>query len=319
MAISKPKQHQAFFANLFERYGTVSVLVIMLLVNMIWTPNFFRIGTLRNVINQSTTIMLTGLGMTMVVATGGINISVGSVMALASMVSAKTMGFGILPCILIGLGASALCGAICGFIVAKFKIQPIIVTLVMMMAARGFAQVLNDAMILQFYSPAFSMLGTYRIFGTIPIQLIFILVALGIVLFLVTKTTFGRYMQAVGDNPMAARLSGVNIFGTIMLVYVISSVFAGFAGIVETARISAADGNSIGNLAELDAIAAVAVGGTPLSGGRAKVMGTVAGALIMQLVGMTVNMNGILSSWGMVAKALILILAVYLGSDRSKS
>ena len=187
-----------------------------------------------------------------------------------------------------------------------------------MMAARGFAQVLNDAMILLFYSPAYSNLGTYRINGSVPIQLVFILIALVIVLFLVKKTTFGRYIQALGDNPIAARLSGVNVFWTIILVYVISSVLAGFAGIIETAKISAADGNAIGNLAELDAIAAVAVGGTPLSGGKAKVMGTVVGALIMQLITISVNMNNIPFEYARVIKSAIIITAVYLQRDKNR-
>ena len=116
-AAAKTKRPGADFSNFFERYGTISVFAVMIAINIIWTPNFLRIGTVRNIINQSTTILLTGLGMTLVIATGGINIAVGSIMALASMVSAKTMGLGILPCVLIGLLASAACGALSGIII----------------------------------------------------------------------------------------------------------------------------------------------------------------------------------------------------------
>lgn len=311
------KRERMSTAEFFREYGTLVVLAVVLIINMLFTPNFFKLGTVWNIIIQSTTIILTAMGMTVVISTGGIDISVGSVMAIASMVSAKALGFGVFPCIVLALLVSCVCGLFNGFMVAKFKIQPIIVTLTMMMAGRGIAQVLNDAMILQFYSPAYSALGTYRIGGAIPVQLIFILVVVGVVLFLVKKTTFGRYIQAVGDNPMASRLAGVNTFRTILLVYMLCSMFAGLAGVIETAKISAADGNAIGRLAELDAIAAVAVGGTSMSGGKAKVMGTVIGALIMQLITISVNMNNIPFEFAQVIKSVIIILAVYLQREKS--
>jgi ribose/xylose/arabinose/galactoside ABC-type transport system permease subunit len=142
-------------------------------------------------------------------------------------------------------------------------------------------------------------------------QLILCLIVAVAVMFVMSYTVFGKQVQAVGDNHDAARLAGINTFLATMMVYVMCGLLAGLAGVIEVGRESQAEAAKMGLNVEMNAIAAVAIGGTPMSGGRAHVWGTVIGALIMQMVGMTVNMNGILSSWGMALKAVILILAVY--------
>jgi ribose transport system permease protein len=302
--------------DLFAKYGAVAMLIVILAFNSLITPNFFAVGTIWNIVIQSSTIVLTGMGMTMVIASNGIDISIGSVMAIASMVAAKSLPLGVFPAIVAGLAAAAGVGLFTGFIVAKFKIQPIIVTLTVMIAGRGVAQVINDAMLLNFNNPGFSALGTGRLFGVLPIQLFLVAGVVCIVYFIMQRTTLGQYIQSVGDNLSAARLAGVRTVRTFILVYVMSAVLAGLAGLIETARLSAADGNSIGKLSELDAIAAVAVGGTSMTGGRARIIGTVIGAVIMQLITITVNMNNVPYEYAQVIKSIIIIVAVWFQRDR---
>lgn len=304
-----------------KSYSAFILLAIMLLLNLIITPNFFKVGTLWNIITQTCSIILTGMGMTVVISTGGIDISVGSVMALAAVVSAKSLEtIGIVPAILLGIAVSIIFGVIAGFMVGKLRLQAMVVTLGLMMGVRGVARLVNDAKIFYIDGPhagQYTCLGSAKIAGIIPIQMIPILLAIFVTWFILEKTILGRHIQAVGDNPKSATLAGISATKTLMFVYIYSSVFAALAGIVSAAKIGAADGNTLGNLAELDAIAAVAVGGTSMSGGRARVFGTVVGALIMQLINITVNMNNIPYEFSQIFKAVIIVFAVYLQRDKA--
>jgi ribose transport system permease protein len=304
-------------ANFLRKYGALMVLVGMLSVNMLVTPNFVSMGTVWNIIIQSCTILLTGMGMTMVISSGGIDISVGSMMAVGSMAAAKLLPFGLVPAILGGLLLCLALGAFNGFMIAKLHMQPMIMTLTMLMVVRGMAQVMNDAMLLYINDAKFAMIGTYKIGGVLPIQFFVILAVVLFVYFVMEKMLFGRYVQSVGDNPSSARLAGIDTVRTIIFVYMFSALFAGVAGIIETSRLSAADGNAVGRLAELDAIAAVAVGGTSMLGGRAHVLGTIVGALIMQLITISVNMNNIPFEMAQVIKAVVIIVAVFLQREKS--
>ncbi len=298
--------------NYFQKFGALIVLAIVLVLNFIVTPNFASINTVWNLVIQACPIILTGMGMTLVIATGGIDISVGSLIAVGAMVTAKLLPYGIFPAIVCALAISAGFGLLNGFMIAKFKIQPMIMTLITMMVARGFAQVINDAKTLRLDDPEFAQLGTAKIGGVVPSQLLIIAIVVVVVYFIADKTVFGHRIQAIGDNSRAASLSGINIVRNIILVYVVSSVLAGFAGVVEVARLGTADANGIGKLMELDAIAAVAIGGTRMTGGRARVLGTVFGALVMQLITITVNMNNIPFEAAQVIKSIVIILAVFL-------
>jgi galactofuranose transport system permease protein len=303
--------------ELTRKYGALAVLIISILVNSILTPNFANINTVWNILIQVSTVMLVALGMTVVISSGGIDISVGAIMALASITGAKLLGLGVFPAILIALLFAACFGAFSGFMVAHFRIQPIIITLTLMISVRGVAQVMNNSQLLNFTEPKFSYFGLHRFFGVIPIQVVIMAIAIGIIYFVIKKMTFGRYVEAMGDNYHASRLSGINTFMTTIAIYALSAAMAGGAGLLETARLSAADANAIGRLVELDAIAAVAVGGTPLNGGRANIMGTVVGALIMQILTVSVNMNNIPYSYALVIKSIIIIVAVYVQRDRT--
>jgi len=261
------------------------------------------------------------MGMTIVISTGGIDISVGSVMALSGIITGMLLErIGILPAALLGILACMVSGAIAGFMIGKLKVQAMVVTLALQMAVRGVAQLVNDGKIYyikEANSEAFKQLGSAKLAGFIPVQVIPIVVAIALTWFLMEKTVFGRHIQAVGDNRNSARLAGVNVDRTLVLAYITSAIFAGVAGVFSAAKIGAADPNGLGNLAELDAIAAVAVGGTSMSGGRAKVLGTVVGALIMQLITITVNMNNITYEYAQILKAIIIVLAVYIQTEKN--
>ena len=303
--------------DILGRYGVFAVLVLLLLFNSIFTSNFAKINTFWNILIQVTPIILTSLGLTFVIASGGIDISVGSVMAIASIVTAKLLGLGVLPAIILGLIVSATVGLFNGYMIAKFKLQAIIVTLTMMMAARGIAQVINNGLLLNFDNPTFTLLGMHRINGVVPIHFVVIIIAVGITYFLANHMTFGHYVHATGENNKAARLSGVNTFLITLAVYSLCAFFSGFAGLMETARLSAADASSVGRLMELDAIASVAIGGTPINGGKPRIIGTVIGALIIQTVTVSMNMNDVPFSYALVLKSLIIIFALYLEKERS--
>jgi ribose/xylose/arabinose/galactoside ABC-type transport system permease subunit len=317
---SRPRLKDGFDAQEFaKKYGALIVLILLMAVNMIFTPNFASVNTMWNILIQVSTVMLVALGMTVVISSGGIDISVGSIMALSSIVTAKALGMGVFPAILLGLAVVAVFGMFSGFVISKFKVQPIIVTLTLMIAVRGVAQVVNDAQLLNFTEPSFTYFGVHRFFGVVPIQVVVMAIAIALVYFIMNRMTFGRYVQAMGDNYKASRLSGVNIFLVTVIIYGISAVFAGMAGLMETARLSAADANAIGKMIELDAIAAVAVGGTSLAGGRANVIGTVIGALIMLIITVSVNMNNIPFAYALVLKSIIIIVAVYLQRERRRT
>lgn len=292
-------------------YSPGIVLVLIILLNMIFTPNFASMNTFRNISIQVTSALLVALGMTWVIASGGIDISVGSVMALTSMVSAKLIGFGAVPAIMIGIMAGTMSGVIAGFVIAKFKIQPIIVTLPLMIGVRGISQIINDSKILRFDSEAYVFLGRYRIFGEIPIQIPIIIIIAGIMYFISNKMVFGRKVQSVGDNEKASNLVGINTFAVTVIIYATCAFLASIAGVIDTARISASDANILGSMIELDAIAAVAIGGTPMDGGKPNILGTVAGAIIIQIITTMVNMNDISFEYSMIIKAAVIILALW--------
>lgn len=305
---------------LFQKYSAVILLVVILLLNVAVTPNFFSVGTVWNIITQTCVAILTGMGMTMVIATGGIDISVGAVMALAGIASAKLLPYGLFAAVLGALILCSLSGLIAGIMVGKLHVQPMVVTLALMIGVRGVAQVLNDAKIFNMEGPhseAYKMLGSYKLFGLLPFQIIPIIIVVAAVYFIMRKMVLGLHIQAVGDNAKSARMAGISGTKTIMFVYMASAVLAAVAGILATAKIGAADGNSLGKLAELDAIAAVAVGGTSMSGGRVKIFGTVVGALIMQMLTIMVNMNNIPYEYANIFKAAIIVAAVYIQRDKA--
>jgi len=293
-------------------YGALAALVLLVIINSVFTPNFLDVNNFRNILLQVSPTVLVAVGMTVVISTGGIDLSVGSVMAIASAVAATSLDYGAGLAILLALAAAAAAGAFNGALISGFRIQPIIVTLALLISGRGIAQVLsNGGQLIPFSNASFEYLGKGVVAG-VPVQVIVMALVVGLAMFVMRATPFGRYVVAVGGNEAASRLAGIKIHRTKITVYALSGLLAGLAGLIETARLGASDAQKVGLNIELDAIAATVVGGTPLTGGRATVVGTLIGALIMQIITTGFVMNGISYAWSLVIKAAIIIVAVYI-------
>jgi ribose/xylose/arabinose/galactoside ABC-type transport system permease subunit len=299
-------------ADYAPTYGALAALVLLLVVNSVFTPNFFDLNNFRNILLQVAPTVLVAVGMTLVISTGGIDLSVGSVMAIASAVAATSLDWGAGLAVLLALAATALVGAFSGALITGFRIQPIIVTLALLISGRGVAQVLsNGGQLIPFSNAPFEYLGKGVVAG-VPVQVMVMALVVGVAVFVMRATPFGRYVVAVGGNEAASRLAGIRVHRTKIMVYALSGLLAGLAGLIETARLGASDAQKVGLNIELDAIAATVVGGTPLTGGRATVLGTLVGALIMQVITTGFVMNGISYAWSLVIKAAIIIIAVYI-------
>jgi ribose/xylose/arabinose/galactoside ABC-type transport system permease subunit len=306
--------------TVLTRYGTWIALALLILFNFAVTPNFATWQTLNVNLTQVCAIVIVGVGMTLVIATGGIDLSVGSLMAIAGALAPLIFlgnivplpyGLGIALAFVLPILAAGAFGWFNGWLITRFRIQPIIATLVLFIAGRGIAQVMTNGNLQVFKVPEFQFIGLGRLFG-IPFQAVLMIVIVLAAAWMLRRTIFGRQILAVGGNERAARLSGIPVTSIKRRVYVISGLLSGLAGLIVIARNSAADANLVGLGMELDAIAAVAVGGTLLTGGRATVIGTLVGALIIQLVRYTLLANGVPDAAALVAKAAIIVLAVWL-------
>jgi simple sugar transport system permease protein/ribose transport system permease protein len=283
---------------LLRVYSSFLVLAVLIVFNLVFTPNFLSLGTLNVNLTQVATTVIVGVGMTFVIATGGVDLSVGSLMAISGvlapmfLVSGDQFGapiVGLALAIAAPVLATTLCGAFNGTLITVGGLQPIIATLVLFLAGRGFAQVIVNGELKEFRNlgspmiPNFEFIGLGQIAG-IRFQVIIMIVVVLVAAWLLRATTFGRYVLATGGNPSAARLAGVPVNRVIMAVYCMSGFLAGIAGLIVIAINRSSDPSSLGEFMELNAIAAVVVGGTPLSGGQATILGTFIGALIIQLL-----------------------------------
>lgn len=312
------------YKQIVRQYSAVMLLIFFILLNSIFTPNFFRLSNLNNVITQICPTILCSMGMTLVISTGGIDISVGSVMALSGVTTALLMqDIGLFPAMIVAILTSVLVGCVAGFFVGKLKLQAMVITLGLQLAVRGISQVLCGGRDIYFNKlgeagEQLAQWGIYKLGGVVPVQIIPIVLSVVLVWVLVRKTVLGRQIQAVGDSIKSSHLAGIRTSATLIFVYGMSAFLAAFAGIFQSAKVSMAAGSSLGQLAELDAIAAVVIGGTPMSGGKAHVLGTVVGALIMQMITLTCVMNDIPDQYAQVFKAVIIVIAVFIQRDQQK-
>ena len=291
--------------------GAVVALVVLIAVNAIFTPNFATASNVWNILWQVSSVVLVAVGMTLVIATAGIDLSVGSVMAIAGAVVATHIGLGTPVALLLALIAGGAVGLVNGTLIARGAIQPIVVTLATLIAGRGLAQVLsNDGQLVSVRDATLEVLGRGRL-GPVPIPVIVAAVVVIVAMIVLRAAPFGRYVLAAGGNPEAARLAGVPVRRTVITVYALCALLAALAGVLEAARLGASDAAKIGLNIELDAIAATVVGGTTLTGGRATILGTVVGALVMQVIATSFNMLLIPYAWSLVLKAAIIVVAVY--------
>jgi simple sugar transport system permease protein/ribose transport system permease protein len=303
-------------ASLDPTRVALGALIALVLVNAWSTPNFATTGNFWNVLLQVSTVVLVGIGMTLVVATGGIDLSVGSVMAVGGAIGAMLLSQGVVVAITAALAGAVAIGLLNGVLVARLGVQPIVVTLATLIAGRGLAQVLShDGQLVTIQHAGFELLGRGHV-GPFPAPVIITVLVTAVAFFILRATAFGRYVLASGGNPMAARLAGVPVAFTVVTVYAVSAALAALAGLVEASRLGASDAAKIGMNIELDAIAATVVGGTTLTGGRATIVGTVIGALIMQVIATSLNMLLVPYAWSLALKAAIILLAVYFQRPR---
>jgi ribose/xylose/arabinose/galactoside ABC-type transport system permease subunit len=298
--------------------GVYAALALLLLFNTVATSNFLTVGNFRTQLIQASPVIVVALGMALVIGTEGVDLSVGAVMALAAAIVPMYLGYGTVAAIAVALVAGVLAGVVNGTLVAAVGVQPIVATLALFVGGRGLALVLANGQLKSISDTTFLSLGNGSLLG-IPIVVLTAVVVALLVAFTVRRTTFGRQLVAVGGNRRAAELSGLPVKRVLLGTYVISGLLAAVAGIIATARLQASDPSTVGLLFELYAITAVVVGGTPLSGGKVRVLGTVAGALLMQLIDATLVKHNISDSWSQIAQATIIVAAVYLQLGRRKA
>jgi len=297
-------------------YGVYAGVALLLIVNIVITPHFLSTENFRTQAVQVAPVIIVALGMALVIGTEGVDLSVGAVMALAASVTALYLGYGLVPALLAVALFAALAGLANGALIAFLGVQPIVATLALMVGGRGIALVMLPQLE-DLHNPSLASLGSGDIVG-VP-YLILIAAALAVlVAFVIRRTTFGRQLLAIGDSRPAAQLAGLPVRRVLMVVYVVSALLAAVAGVLATARLQASDPTSLGNLMELSAITAVVVGGTPLTGGRVSIGGTVAGAVLIQLLTATLIKHDLPPSWTQIAQAIVIVCAVYAARGRGK-
>jgi ribose/xylose/arabinose/galactoside ABC-type transport system permease subunit len=337
-AVAAPAGRVAAGPSLFSHplARPLTALLVLLVLDAFLVPGFFRLeikdghlyGSVIDILNRAAPLMLAALGMTLVIATRGIDISVGAVVALSGTVSAmlvagtlgNTGGTGtpLGLALAAAFGAALLCGLWNGLLVAGLKLQPIVATLILMVGGRGLAQLLTDGQIVTVYEPSFFFLGSGFLAG-LPFSLFVVAAVFALTLFLTRKTALGLFIQAVGINPVAARLAGLRTATLIVFVYVFSSACAGMAGMLITSNIKSADANNAGLLLELDAILAVTLGGTSLAGGKFSLAGSLVGALIIQTLTYTIYSLGVPPEVNMVIKSIVVFVVCISQSSEFKN
>ncbi|MFB7286986.1 ABC transporter permease [Actinacidiphila glaucinigra] len=299
----------------FQAYGVYAAVAVLVLFNAVFTDHFLTGANLRTQLVQVAPVVIVALGMALVIGTEGVDLSVGSVMALAAALLPLYLGYGLLSALLMALAAGAVVGAVNGTLVAVVGLQPIVATLALFVGGRGLALVLADGQLKQIANPGLLGLGTDDVLGVPVVVLIAGVLAL-LVAGVVHRTTFGRRLVAIGGNRAAAGLAGLPVKRVLIGVYVVCGVLAALAGVLATARLTASDPSTLGTLMELSAITAVVVGGTPLTGGSVRVLGTVCGALLMQLLRATLVKHDLPDSTAQMAQAVIILVAVYVARER---
>lgn len=304
---------RAWIAN----YGVYVALALMVVINAIITPHFLTVANLRLQLIQTAPVLIVALGMAMVIGTKGIDLSVGSVMALSAAIMPLYIGYGTVPAILVGIAAGGLSGLMIGALVSYFGIQPIVATLAVLIGGRGLANVIGGE-IKNLSDPGLAVLGSGSLLG-IPYSVLSAVILVLVAAFLMRRTTFGIMVEAIGGNKKAAELAGIRIKSVLVSVYVLSGLLAAFAGVLVAARSSASDPRTLGLLMELSAIAAVVIGGTSLAGGKVRILGTVGGALLMQLIVSTLVSHNIPDSVSQMVQAIVIVVAVALQVGRRKT
>jgi ribose/xylose/arabinose/galactoside ABC-type transport system permease subunit len=308
-------------------------LLLLLLGNALFNPGFLTVqwrdghlyGNLVDIANRAAPLALVSLGMTLVIAVRGLDISVGAVLAIAATIAAWTIARvqaggadGLAPLLLAmaaALSVSALCGLWNGLLVVKVGMQPIIATLILMVAGRGVAQLIGDGQILTIYYAPYSFLGNGFLLG-LPFSLFVVATVFVGLKLLLGRTALGLFVRAIGHNPAAAHVAGIRARAITLSLYVFCGFTAGLAGLLVSSNVASADANNAGQLLELDAILAVALGGSALAGGRFSLAGSLLGALIIQTLTTTIYAIGVPPQVNLVVKAVLVTAVLLLQSPQ---
>lgn len=305
---------------LLQKLGPFIALLVVAAGLAVMSPDFLTIANLLNVMRQVSINALIAFGMTLVILLGGIDLSVGSILALSSVFTATLISRGTDPVVatLVGIASGAVMGAANGLVIAKGKVAPFIATLGTMTILRGLALVVsNGSPVTGINSDFFTMLGGGYVADLIPIPVIWMALMFAVIWFVLKKTVFGRHVYAVGGNEEASRLSGVSVDGVKIWVYTLSGAMSAMAGIILTSRLNSAQPTA-GAGYELDAIAAVVLGGTSLTGGRGWIFGTLVGALLIGVLNNGLNLLGVSSFYQQVIKGVVILLAVLIDRGGKK-
>ncbi|SES83162.1 ABC transporter permease [Stigmatella erecta] len=305
-----------------RNFWPLVALAALLVFNLIFTTGFARVefrdgrlfGTLVDIFQNGAPVMLLAVGMTLVIALGGIDLSVGSVMALSGAVAALLMtehGQSVPMGVLAALGVALIVGAINGALVSYASVQPIIVTLVTLVMGRGLAQALTQDQKIRFEIPAFEFIGNGTVLG-LPFPVLLVAAVAVAVSVLLRRTATGLYIEAMGGNPQAARLCGLRVHVIRMLAFMACALCAGLAGLIAAADIKEADVANAGLYLELDAILAVVLGGTSLTGGRANLVGSLIGATFIQTLTIMLQMRGVITEHTLIIKAIVALTVCFM-------
>ena len=311
-------KNNSFMKMLKGNSGIIAVLVIISVILSFASPVFLTTDNLLSVLRQVSNNMYLALGMTLVIILGGIDLSVGTCVAMCGTLTAGLMvnqGMPMVLAIAVGLLLGTLAGFLNGLIIATFKVPAFIVTMSMMNVAKGVAYIYSGGRSIRVSNDVFTGIGTGKLFGVLPLPVVYMIVLIIIFIVVLNKTKFGTYIFAIGGNRESARLSGVPIKKVEIAVFTISGFLAAFAGIVLSARMYSGQ-PGVGEGYELDAIAAVALGGTSMSGGRGKIYGTLIGVLIIAVLNNGLNILGVSSYYQDVIKGFVILIAVL--SDRKR-
>ena len=312
-------------------------LALLLSFNLVFTKGFFHIeikdghlyGSLIDILNRAAPLMLIAIGLTLVIAASGIDISVGAVVAISGALVAMLIGgtlvlkgdvqeyVTLVPmpvAILVALAASTAAGLWNGILVSRVGMQPIVATLILIVAGRGVAQLITNGQIITIYYKPYFFIGNGFLLG-FPFSLYIVLFVLLITLFLTRRTALGLFIESIGINPKASRMAGINAKNLLVCVYAFCSFCAGIAGLIVCSNVKSADGNNAGMYFELDAILAVVLGGTSMTGGKFYLIGSMVGALIIQTLTTTIYSIGVPPEITLVVKSAVVFLVMLFQSE----
>lgn len=314
--------------NIFRKFYSAKIfwpatsLIVLLLVNFIMTPSFLSItmkdghlfGNTIDILNRAAPLILISIGMTLVIATQGIDISVGSIIAISAALSATVIvdGGSVPLAILIGVISGVICGAWNGFLVSYIGVQPMVGTLILYIVGRGIAQLITGGQILTFTNKDFIFIGTGYVL--LPVAIFIALIVTFAMYILIRRSALGLFIESIGVNSNSCKFAGIQSKKVVFSLYVICGMLAGIAGIILCSNIKSADANNVGLWLELDAILATVIGGTSMSGGRFYLGGTVIGALFIQTLTTTIYSLGVAPEITLVVKAIVVIVVCIIQS-----